>query len=142
MNENEKKAIIEVFRELRQGYKQGDVDRCIATFYKESVSLIGTAVDEVRLGIEEVRYQFQRDIEQTSFRDLSFSEFQFFFHGNISYSVSDVNFIGETVEGENFVMKGRYSAMLEKNDVRWLFRHVHCSVPDYGASEGNSFAEN
>ena len=76
MNEKEKKAIIEVFRELEQGYKQGDVDRCIATFYKENVSLIGTAVDEVRLGIEEVRYQFQRDIEQTSFRDLSFSEFQ------------------------------------------------------------------
>ena len=47
MNENDKKAIIEVFRELEQGYKQGDVDRCIATFYKESVSLIGTAVDEV-----------------------------------------------------------------------------------------------
>ena len=141
MNENEKKAII-IFRELEQGYKQGDVDRCIATFYKESVSLIGTAVDEVRLGIEEVRYQFQRDIEQTSFRDLSFSEFQFFFHGNISYSVSDVNFIGETVEGENLVMKGRYSAMLEKNDGKWLFRHVHCSVPDYDASEGNSFAGN
>ena len=142
MNENEKETIIELFREIEQGYKQGDVDRCIATFYKESVSLIGTAVDEVRLGIEEVRYQFQRDIEQTSFRDLSFSEFQFFFHGNLSYSVSDVNFIGETVEGENFVMKGRYSAMLEKNDGRWLFRHVHCSVPDYDASEGNSFAGN
>ena len=104
MNENDKKAIIEVFRELEQSYKQGDVDRCIATFYEENVSLIGTAVDEVRLGNEEVRYQLQRDIEQTSFRDLSFSEFQFFFHCNISYSVSDVNFIGETVEGENFVM--------------------------------------
>ena len=104
MNENEKEAIIEVFRELEQGYKQGDVDRCIAPFYEENVTLIGTAVDEVRLGNEEVRYQLQRDIEQTSFRDLSFSEFQFFFHGNISYSVSDVNFIGETVEGENFVM--------------------------------------
>ena len=72
----------------------------------------------MRLGNEEVRYQLQRDIEQTSFRDLSFSEFQFFFHGNISYSVSDVNFIGETVEGENFVMQGRSSAMLEKNDGR------------------------
>ena len=80
--------------------------------------MIGTAVDEVRLGNEEVRYQLQRDIEQTSFRDLSFSKFQFFFHGNISYSVSDVNFIGETVEGENFVMQGRSSAMLEKNDGR------------------------
>ena len=92
----------------------------------------------MRLGNEEVRYQLQRDIEQTSFRDLSFSEFQFFFHGNISYSVSDVNFIGETVEGENFVMKGRSSAMLEKNDGKWLIRHVHISVPDYDISEGDS----
>ena len=79
MSDKENKAIIEVFRELEQGYKQGDVDRCIATFYEENVSMIGTAVDEVRLGNEEVRYQLQRDIEQTSFRDLSFSEFQFFF---------------------------------------------------------------
>ena len=142
MNENDKKAIIEVLHELEQGYKLGSVDRLTSAFHKEDVSLIGTAVDEVRLGIEEIRYQFQRDIEQTSFRDLTFSEFQFFFHGNIAYSVSDVNFIGETVEGENFVMKGRYSAMLEKNDGKWLFRHVHCSVPDYDASEGNSFAGN
>ena len=57
-------------------------------------------------------------------------------------SISDVNFIGETVEGENFVMKGRSSAMLEKNDGKWLFRHVHSSVPDYDSSEGNSFAGN
>ena len=142
MNENEKEVIVKVLHELEQGYKLGSVDRLTSAFYKENVSLIGTAVDEVRLGIEEVRYQFRRDIEQTSFRDLSFSEFQFFFHGNISYSVSDVNFIGETVEGENFVMKGRSSAMLEKNDGKWLFRHVHSSVPDYDASEGNSFAGN
>ena len=142
MNENEKEAIIKVLHELEQGYKLGSVDRLTSAFYKEDVSLIGTAVDEVRLGNEEVRYQLQRDIEQTSFRDLSFSEFQFFFHGNISYSVSDVNFIGETVESENFVMKGRCSAMLEKNNGKWLFRHVHCSVPDYDASEGNSFAGN
>ena len=142
MNENEKEAIIKVLHELEQGYKLGNVDRLTAAFYKENVSSIGTAVDEVRVGIEEIRYQFQRDIEQTPFRDLSFSEFQLFFHGNISYSVSDVNFIGETVEGENFVMKGRSSAMLEKNDGKWLFRHVHSSVPDYDASAGNSFAGN
>ena len=142
MNENEKEAIIKVLHELEQGYKLGSVNRLTSAFYKEDVSLIGTAVGEVRLGIEEVRYQFQRDIEQTSFRDLSFSEFQFFFHGNISYSVSDVNFIGETVGGENFVMKVRYSAMLEKKDGKWLFRQVHSSVPDYDASEGNSFAGN
>ena len=32
MSDKENKAIIEVFRELEQGYKQGDVVRCIATF--------------------------------------------------------------------------------------------------------------
>ena len=142
MNENDKKSIIEVLHELEQGYKLGSVDRLTSAFHKEDVSLIGTAVDEVRLGIEEVRYQFQRDIEQTSFRDVSLSEPQIFLHGNVSYVICNLNFIGETVEGENFVMKGRSSAMLEKNDGKWLFRHVHSSVPDYDASEGNSFAGN
>ena len=32
MSDKENNAIIEVFRELDQGYKQRDVDRCIATF--------------------------------------------------------------------------------------------------------------
>ena len=138
MSDKENKAIIEVFRELEQGYKQGDVDRCIATFYKENISLIGTAVDEVRVGIEEIRCQFQRDIEQTPFRDVSFTEPQIFFHGNISYVICNMIFIGETIEGEDFAMKGRCSAMLEKNNGKWLIRHVHISVPDYDISEGDS----
>ena len=142
MNENDKKAIIEVLHELEQGYKLGSVDRLTSAFHKEDVSLIGTAVDEVRLGIEEVRYQFQRDIEQTSFRDVSLSEPQIFLHGNISYVICNLIFIGETIEGEDFAMKGRYSAMLEKNDGRWLMRHGHCSVPDYDVSEGESFPGN
>ena len=142
MNENPKEAIFEAFREIEQGYKRGDVDRLTASFYKENVSLIGTAVDEVRLGIEEVRYQFQRDIEQTPFRDVSLTEPQIFLHGNISYVICNMIFIGETIEGEDFAMKGRCSAMLKKNIGKWLFRHVHISVPDYDISEGESFPGN
>ena len=142
MNENEKEAIIKVLHELEQGYKLGSVDRLTSAFHKEDVSLIGTAVDEVRSGIEEVRYQFQRDIEQTSFRDVSLSEPQIFLHGNISYVICNLIFVGETIEGEDFAMKGRYSAMLEKNDGKWLILHVHCSVPDYDVSEGESFPGN
>ena len=142
MNENDKEAIIDVLHVLEQGYKLGSVDRLTSAFYKEDVSLIGTAVDEVRLGIEEVRYQFQRDIEQTSFRDVSLSEPQIFLHGNISYVICNLIFIGETIEGEDFAMKGRYSAMLEKNGDKWLMRHGHCSVPDYDVSEGESFPGN
>ena len=142
MNENPKEAIFEAFREIEQGYKRGDVDRLTASFYKENVSLIGTAVDEVRVGIEEIQYQFQRDIEQTSFRDVSLSEPQIFLHGNISYVICNLIFIGETIEGEDFAMKGRYSAMFEKNGDKWLMRHGHCSVPDYDVSEGESFPGN
>ena len=92
----------------------------------------------MRLGNEEVRYQLQRDIEQTSFRDVSLSEPQIFLHGNVSYVICNLNFIGETVEVEDFAVRGRYSAMLEKNDGKWLIRHIHCSVPDYDISEGDS----
>jgi ketosteroid isomerase-like protein len=135
---NEKEGIIKVLHELEQGYKLGNVDRLTASFYKENVSSIGTAVDEVRVGIEEIRYQFQRDIEQTPFRDVSLTEPQIFLHGDISYVICNIIFIGETIEGEDFAMKGRCSAMLEKNNGKWLIRHVHISVPDYDISEGNS----
>ena len=142
MNENEKEEIIKVLNEVEQGYKLGNVDRLTSVFYKEDVSLIGTAVDEVRVGIEAIQYQFQRDIEQTSFRDVSLSEPQIFLHGNTSYVICNLIFIGETIEGEDFAMKGRYSAMLEKNGDKWLMRHGHCSVPDYDVSEGESFPGN
>ena len=142
MNENEKEEIIKVLHELEQGYKLGNVDRPTAAFYKENVSLIGTAVDEVRVGIEEIRCQFQRDIKQTPFREVSLTEPQIFLHGNISYVICNMIFIGETIEGEDFAMKGRCSAMLEKNIGKWLFRHVHISVPDYDISEGESFPGN
>ena len=56
--------------------------------------------------------------------------------------ICNLIFIGETIEGEDFAMKGRYSAMLEKNDGKWLMRHGHCSVPDYDVSEGESFPGN
>ena len=135
---NEKEGIIKVLHELEQGYKLGNVDRLTAAFYKENVSSIGTAVDEVRVGIEEIRYQFQRDIEQTPFRDVSLTGPQIFLHGNVSYVICNIIFIGETIEGEDFAMKGRCSTMLEKNNGKWLIRHVHVSVPDYDISEGDS----
>ena len=58
MNENEKEDIIKVLHELEQGYKLGNVDHLTSVFHRENVSLIGTAVDEVRVGIEEIQYQF------------------------------------------------------------------------------------
>ena len=54
MNENEKMALTKVLHELEQGYKLGNMDRLTAAFYKENVSSIGTAVGEVRVGIEEI----------------------------------------------------------------------------------------
>ena len=39
MSENEKRAVMEVFRDLEEGYKQGDVDRCLSNFHRENVSL-------------------------------------------------------------------------------------------------------
>ena len=46
-----RKKIIKVLHELEQRYKLGNVERLTSVFYKENVSLIGTAVDEVRVGI-------------------------------------------------------------------------------------------
>tara|TARA_Y100000813_G_scaffold138714_1_gene100579 strand:+ start:69 stop:380 length:312 start_codon:yes stop_codon:yes gene_type:complete len=102
------------------------------------MSFIGTAVDEIRLDIEQIRSQFQRDIDQTLSRDLSFKKFDFFLQGEFAYVVSKLEFKGKTTKDESFVLNMRISAMLEKTHEKWLFRHLHCSVPDKNVEEGNS----
>ena len=102
------------------------------------MSLIGTAADEIRLDIEKIRNQFQRDIDQTLSRDLSFKKFYFFLQGEFAYVVSKLEFKGNSTKEESFVLNMRISTMLEKTHKKWLFRHLHCSVPDKNVEEGNS----
>ena len=137
MKEDEK-LIAVLFSELSESYHEGDIERFTSAFDSENVSLIGTAVDEIRLDIEQIRSQFQRDIDQTLSRDLSFKKFDFFLQSEFAYVVSKLEFKGKTTKDEGFVLNMRISAMLEKTHEKWLFRHLHCSVPDKNVEEGNS----
>ena len=137
MKEDEK-LIAALFSELSESYNEGDIERFMSAFDSENVSLIGTAVDEIRLDIDQIRTQFQRDIDQTQSRDLSFENFDFFLNGEFAYVISKLEFKGKTAKGENFILNIRVSAMLEKTHGKWLFRHLHCSVPDKNVEEGNS----
>ena len=137
MKEDEK-LIAALFSELSESYNEGDIERFTSAFESENVSLIGTAVDEIRLDIDQIRTQFQRDIDQTQSRDLSFEKFDFFLNGEFAYVISKLDCKGKTAKGENFILNMRVSAMLEKTHGKWLFRHLHCSVPDKNVEEGNS----
>ena len=54
MKEDEK-LITALFSELSESYNDGDAESFTSAFYTENVSLIGTAVDEIRLDIEQIR---------------------------------------------------------------------------------------
>ena len=100
MKEDEK-LIAALFSELSESYNEGDIERFTSAFESENVSLIGTAVDEIRLDIDQIRTQFQRDIDQTQSRDLSFEKFDFFLNGEFAYVISKLEFKGKTAKGEN-----------------------------------------
>ena len=138
MMKEDEKLIAALFSELSESYNEGDVERFTSAFDSENVSLIGTAVDEIRLDIDQIGTQFQRDIDQTQSRDLSFENIDFFLNGEFAYVISKLEFKGKTAKGENFILNMRVSAMLEKIHGKWLFRHLHCSVPDENVEEGNS----
>ena len=93
MKEDEK-LIAALFSELSESYNEGDIERFTSAFDSENVSLIGTAVDEIRLDIDQIRTQFQRDIDQTRSRDLSFEKFDFFLNGEFAYVISKLEFKG------------------------------------------------
>ena len=101
MKEDEK-LIAALFSELSESYNEGDVERFTSAFDSENVSLIGTAVDEIRLDIDQIRSQFQRDVDQTQSRDLSFEKFDFFLNGEFAYVISKLEFKGKTAKGREF----------------------------------------
>ena len=134
MKEDEK-LIAALFSELSESYNE-IIWRFTSAFDSENVSLIGTAVDEIRLDIDQ-EHNF-KDIDQTQFRDLSFEKFDLFLNGKFAYVISKLEFKGKTAKGENFILNMRVSAMLEKT--RWEMVvstfALFCTIKN--VEEGNS----
>jgi uncharacterized protein (TIGR02246 family) len=131
-------AVIKTVNKVIDSYKRRDMEAFMATFAPDADTVVyGTGADEKRIGPDEIRFQAQRDWDQTDALSMVFNEMSVSAAGSVAWVASDGGFQIRAGEQE-FNMPARVSMVLEKRNGDWLIVHSHFSVPVSGQEEGDS----
>jgi ketosteroid isomerase-like protein len=131
-------AVIKTMNRLVDSYKMRDIEALAACFAPDSdVVMYGTGADEKRIGLEEIRFQAQRDWDQSDAISMAFNETSVSAAGRVAWVASDGSF-KIRAGGQEFTAPTRLSVVLEKRNGDWLVVHAHFSVPAGGQEEGDS----
>ncbi len=134
--EAEVRAVLDRFEEA---YTNNDLDGVLELFAPDpDLLLFGTGKDEKRLGLTEVRAQFERDFAQSPTTSQRFEWTAVSAAGPVAWVAGDCVTDWEA-DGQEGSLQLRITVVLERRDDRWLFVHMHASVPDAGQAEGESF---
>ncbi len=119
-------------------YKRRDMDALLACFAPDADTLMyGTGADEKRVGPAEIRYQAQRDWDQTDDISMVFNEMSVSAAGPVAWVASEGGF-HIRAGGQEFNVPARLSLVLEKRNGDWLIVQSHFSMPAGGQEEGES----
>ena len=131
-------AVIKTVNKVIDSYKRRDMEAFMATFAPDADTVVyGTGADEKRIGPDEIRFQAQRDWDQTDALSMVFNEMSVSAAGSVAWVASDGGF-QIRAGGQEFNMPARVSMVLEKRNGDWLIVHSHFSVPASGQEEGDS----
>lgn len=131
-------AVIKTMNRIVDSYKMRDMEALVACFAPDSdVVMYGTGADEKRVGLEEIRFQAQRDRDQTDSISMVFHETSVSAAGPVAWVASDGGF-QIRAGGQEFTAPARLSLVLEERNGDWLVVHAHFSVPAAGQEEGDS----
>jgi ketosteroid isomerase-like protein len=124
---------------LTVAYRARNVNELMACFAPDSdVVLYGTGVDEKRIGPEQIRFQVERDWNQTESIEMSFAWSSISAVNNVAWAAMDGVF-NIQAQGQGMTLPVRASFVLEKRVGKWLIVHSHFSTPTASQEEGSSF---
>lgn len=128
----------EIFRKFCDYYNKRDLDKILSLFGQDAC-LWGTGIDEYRIGIEEIKAQFERDWSQSTSGKLEISK-----HIHTSKDgrlwgcvecLVKVEIEGEVKEFPHL----RGSVFFEEEENIMKIAFMHCSFPDQSQEVGESF---
>ncbi len=125
--------------QFKQAYEQHDIERLLALFAPDpDVVIIGTGVDEKRVGLAEIQTQAERDWAQSETFSLEWGWSSVSAAGSVAWVAADA--IGHVkMGGQEVQLPLRLTAVLEHRGARWLWMQGHVSMPAPGQAEGESF---
>jgi len=133
-------GVQETLEKFRRGYETKDMDLMVDCFAADDVSIFGTAADEKRIGLEQIKFQIERDFSQADSIQMSYADTSIFGAGTVAWSISDVDLVIRS-GGQRVSLQVRFTAVMEALGGKWRIRHSHLSLPDKDTEEGQSFPD-
>lgn len=131
--------IMEVLNRSFECYKRKDVDGMVSLFASDpDVICYGTGEDEKRIGLKEIRAQFERDFSQCDSILCELGWHIISSAGTTAWVAADY-LVHAVINGQKKEMIMRMSIVLERRGQKWLIMHMHGSAPMIGQEAGESF---
>ncbi|HEX5881078.1 MAG TPA: nuclear transport factor 2 family protein [Actinomycetota bacterium] len=132
-------AVEATLRQWADAYSKRDLDRALALIAPDDdVVGIGTGHDEWRVGPEEFKAQVERDFSQAEALSVAYEPLVVSEAGPVAWVAGRVS-VQARVDGQDLSLAGRFTAVLERRDDRWLLMQTHFSLPAAEQAEGRSF---
>jgi uncharacterized protein (TIGR02246 family) len=140
-NEDVKNAVNELLEKYSQAYQEKDLDGVLKLFVPDDdLVVIGTGFDEWVKGIDELRSGFERDMDQADEISVKFRNITISTRGNVAWISGHMNMAAKVAD-EDIYLPGRLSAVVEERNGKWLFTHLHYSLPAAEQEEGKAWPE-
>ncbi|MGC9516657.1 MAG: nuclear transport factor 2 family protein [Methanomicrobiales archaeon] len=132
-------AVKELLERYTQAYASKDMEKMMSLFPDDpDLVFIGTGEDEWVQGFEELKKGFKRDFKQADEIDVGFENLSISSSGHVAWASMRM-MMNAMVSGEEVILVGRLSIVVEKRDDRWFIVHLHFSLPASGQEEGDSY---
>ena|SRR5215218_1324890 len=132
-------AVEATLKQWADAYSKRDLDRVLALIARDDdVVGIGTGQDEWRVGPEEFKAQLERDFSQAEALAVAYEPVVVSEAGPVAWVAGRAS-VQARVDGQDLALAGRFTAVLEHRDGRWLLVQTHFSLPAAEQAEGRSF---
>ena len=138
----DKHTEIEVMATLQtfaDAWASRDIDAVLGVFGPDpDVVVIGSGLDEKRLGRAELREQLQRDWARPEAVSVEFGWHLVSASGVVAWVTADM-VVHARIAGEHVTFPGRLTAVLEKRRGQWKWMQSHFSLPAVDQAKSEAF---
>jgi ketosteroid isomerase-like protein len=132
-------AVQATLQQWKDAYSRRNLDGALAVIAPDDdVVGIGTGPDEWRVGPEEFKAQLERDFAQAEAVSVDYEPLVVSEAGPVAWVAGRAT-VQARVEGQDVTLTGRFTAVLEQRQDRWLLVQTHFSLPAAEQAEGRSF---
>ncbi len=133
--------VTNTLNKFANAYGQRNMDSLLALLLPDpDVTVIGTGIDEKRIGLSGIKLQVERDWSQSEAVSMEIEPPLVSKAGKVAWVTADLVFHVKA-SGQETSIQARLTAVLEQRGKNWLIAQYHSSLPAAGQKEGSSFPE-